>query len=112
MSREGPTAHGETVLWLTDVSAVTRADAARSEASAKAETLREAIETLPLPVWRRDAGLRIVDCNTAYAAALDTTRETALAEARELAAESGRNRALLLARKRRRVRSKASAATW
>jgi signal transduction histidine kinase len=91
-------AHGETVVWLTDLSAVTRADAARSEASAKAETLREAIETLPLPLWRRDPDLNIVECNNAYAAALDTTRETALAEARELAAESGRNRALLLAR--------------
>ncbi|HXO01263.1 MAG TPA: ATP-binding protein, partial [Stellaceae bacterium] len=42
--------------------------------------------------------LALVDCNTAYAAALDTTRETALAAGRELPPESGRGKALELAR--------------
>jgi signal transduction histidine kinase len=55
-------------------------------------------EAVPLPVWRRDRSLTLVDCNAAYAAALDTTRETALAERRELAPESGRGKALEQAR--------------
>jgi len=40
----------------------------------------------------------LIDCNLAYPAALDTSRERALAEGREFAPASGRNRALTLAR--------------
>ena len=56
------------------------------------------IETIPVPVWRRDRSLALVDCNTAYAAALDMTREAVLAESRELAPASGLGKALELAR--------------
>ena len=40
---------------------------------------------LPLPVWRRGGQLRVIDCNAAYAVALDADRVTALSEPRELA---------------------------
>jgi signal transduction histidine kinase len=59
--------------------------------------LREVFDTTPLPMWRRNGELKLVDCNLAYATALDTDREAALAEALELAPASGRNRAFALA---------------
>ena len=54
--------------------------------SQEATELREMLDALPVPVWRRAAGLALEDCNRAYARALDTTRELAIAEGRELAA--------------------------
>ena len=79
------TASGEAVLWITDVSAIRRAELARAAAAAAAADLREVVELLPLPVWRRGGQLRVIDCNAAYAAALDADRETVLSEPRELA---------------------------
>ncbi len=79
------TASGEAVLWITDVSAIRRTELARAAAAAAAAGLRETMELLPLPVWRRDERLRVIDCNAAYAAALDADRETVLSESRELA---------------------------
>ena len=75
-------------MWLTNVSALRHAEAARNNAAAAAAALREAFDALPVPVWRRDGELRLVDCNSAYAAALDLPRETALAEASELMPDS------------------------
>jgi len=72
---------GESVLWLIDNSAA----AVAKEACNEAASLREMIDAIPLPVWRRARDLGVVDCNRAYARALDTTRERALAEGRELA---------------------------
>ena len=43
------------------------------------------IDAAPLPIWRRGADLALADCNQAFARALDTTRELALLEGRELA---------------------------
>jgi signal transduction histidine kinase len=79
------TASGEAVLWITDGSAIRRSELARAAASEAAANLRETIEALPLPVWRRDEQLRVIDCNAPYAAALDADRETVLFESRELA---------------------------
>ena len=73
------------MLWIADVSAIRRAELARAAAAAAAADLREILELLPLPVWRRDERLRVIDCNAAYAAALDADRETVLSEPRELA---------------------------
>jgi len=92
------TASGDSVLWLADLSAQRGAENSRDSAIAATAALREAFDAIPLPVWRRDRGLRLIDCNTAYATALDTPRETALAESRELASESGRDKARGLAR--------------
>ncbi len=46
--------------------------------------LRETLDAVPMPVWRRDRGGRLVDCNLAYAASLGAAREEILAQAREL----------------------------
>ena len=71
---------GETVLWLLDGSAATRARRASDEAA----SLRELIDAIPVPIWRRGSDLALVDCNRAYASALDATRELVLTEGREL----------------------------
>jgi signal transduction histidine kinase len=43
------------------------------------------LDTLPWPVWHRRKGdLSLIEVNEAYAAAVDTTRESAIAEQREL----------------------------
>ena len=89
---------GDALLWVTDVTGTRIADTARQASEAAAAALRTMIEAIPVPVWRRDHGLALVDCNTAYATALDTTREAALTESRELAPASGRGKALGLAR--------------
>ena len=97
------TASGEAVLWIADVSAIRRAELARAAAAAAAADLREIVELLPLPVWRRDERLRVIDCNAAYAAALDADRETVLSEPRELAPDGATGR-------RRRTRAGRAAA--
>ena len=94
-----PTAIGDAVLWLTDVSAAMRAEEARAAAAAASAELREILDALPLPIWRRDGELRLADCNAAYAAAIDAPRDAALAQAIELAADSGPDRKKSLAHK-------------
>ena len=56
-------ASGETVLWLLDGSAAALARQAGEEAA----SLREAIDAIPVPIWRRDRDHALVDCNSAYA---------------------------------------------
>jgi signal transduction histidine kinase/PAS domain-containing protein len=73
------------VLWVHDASALRRAEAVGAASAAEAAALREMLDALPLPVWRRDGGLRVVDCNAAFAAALDVPRESVLAQPCELA---------------------------
>ena len=88
---------GDSVVWLTDVSATRRLEESRAVAFESADLLRRMFDSIPVPVWRRDSTMRIVECNEAYAAALDATREAVLAEGRELAPESSRERAVALA---------------
>jgi signal transduction histidine kinase/PAS domain-containing protein len=90
--------NGDCVLWCSDISRTRAVEAAHAVSIASASALRAMFEAVPVPVWRRDRNLALVDCNAAYAVALDTTRETALAEGRELAPESGRGKAMELAR--------------
>ena len=92
------TAHGESVLWVSDDSAAHRAEAARAAAAALGAGLRQTLDAIPVPVWRRDRDMALVDCNAAYAAALDAPRETVLAEGRELASASNRKQTVALAR--------------
>jgi PAS domain-containing protein len=61
------TAFGDCVLWCFDASP---AEAARRESA----SLRQMLDALPVPVWRRSPGQAIVACNRAYASALDATR--------------------------------------
>ena len=74
-------ATGEDVLWLIDASAAAIADRSRREA----ESLREMLDAIPLPVWRRGPDRNLLDCNRAYATAVDTIPELAVTEGRELA---------------------------
>src|SRR6516164_4688649 len=83
-------AMGETVLWLLDGNAAALA----RQASAEAASLRELIDAIPAPIWRRDRDQVMVDCNRAYASALDSTRELVLAEGRQLAATDPREPAV------------------
>src|SRR5207253_9421356 len=93
-----PTASGDSVLWVTDVSDHRTAEQRGKAAEAAAAALRQAFNAIPLPVWRRDRTLRLIDCNNSYAGALDSLRETVLGDGRELAAEAGREKARALAR--------------
>jgi len=69
-------------VWFADVTA-------RVEAERERDGLRAAFDALPFPVWRRrEADLRLIDCNRAYATAVDASRETAVAEGRELAGDA------------------------
>jgi len=81
------TATGETVLWLLDDGAAVLARRACDEAT----SLRELVDAIPVPIWRRDRDRALVDCNRAYVSALDTTREFALAEGRELMPTTSRD---------------------
>ena len=60
------------------------AEAAGQTAGEEIARLRETLDALPMPVWRRDRGGRLVDCNLAYSASLGAVREEVLAEACEL----------------------------
>src|SRR6516162_4875747 len=73
-------ATGEMVLWLLDGGA-----AALARQADEAAQLRELVDAIPVPVWRRDRDGALVDCNRTYASALDATRELVLTEGRELA---------------------------
>ena len=74
-------ASGDTVLWFLDASAAVTAQRARREGA----DLRQMLDAIPLPVWRRSPDGTLVDCNRAYASALDTTVDLAIAEGREIA---------------------------
>ncbi|MFL5268099.1 MAG: PAS-domain containing protein [Stellaceae bacterium] len=74
-------ATGDTALWVSDASAATTAERLSREVAG----LREMLDALPVPVWRRGPGRALEDCNRAYARALDTTRELVISEGRELA---------------------------
>jgi signal transduction histidine kinase len=89
---------GDSVMWAADISRTRAIEAAHAASITSAAALRAMFEAVPMPVWRRDHNLALVDCNAAYAAALDSTREIVVAEGRELVSESGRGKALELAR--------------
>jgi signal transduction histidine kinase len=89
-------------LWLEDISAAcAEIDAGKAEQKAGIEErdrLQTALDSAPMPLWLRDDKGQIVWCNRAYAAALDTTPATVIAEQRELplkAATVGKNAATL-----------------
>jgi signal transduction histidine kinase len=60
-----------------------QATAAAQCAREELARLREALDALPIPVWRRRAGV-LVDCNRSYSAALGLSRAAALAQGRAL----------------------------
>jgi signal transduction histidine kinase len=92
-------ATGEIVLWMLDGGPAALARRANDEAA----SLRELIDAIPVPIWRRDRDQGLVDCNKAYASAFDETRESVLAEGRELT-PTGRSREQAIACDERRIR--------
>jgi signal transduction histidine kinase len=84
------------LVWVRDATRRERVLAEAAGVAAERDALREALDSLPLPVWRRAADLTLIDCNTAYAAAVDATRENAIVEGREIGAGvlTGRGRDL------------------
>jgi PAS domain-containing protein len=94
-------ASGDAVLWLLDASAAVTVQRARQEAA----DLRQMLDAIPLPVWRRGPDRILLDCNRAYASALDTTADLVVAEGRELAsgARSGECRHVVIGGSRRLV---------
>ncbi len=90
---------GESVLWLLDETAQAKAESALEKSEAETALWRETVESLPIPLWRRGPDLALKECNAAYAAALDASRETVLGEGRELISSGLRGEALRLARR-------------
>jgi signal transduction histidine kinase len=82
------------VVAFLDQSSRIAAAAEQAALVQQRDRLRAMLDALPLPVWRRGGDLKVVDCNRAYAAAVDAPPAATLAEAREIAAgvigESGR----------------------
>ena len=79
-------AHG---VWFTGITADRTDEPAEDGTALKRELarLRLLIDALPVPVWRRDAGLNLTDCNDAYARAVEAPSLAAtVAEGRELGA--------------------------
>jgi signal transduction histidine kinase len=69
-----------------DIVAVTDAQP-RADAAAECDRVKELLDVLPRPMWRRrKSDLVLVACNRAYAEAVDGSVETAVAEGRELGA--------------------------
>ena len=73
------------IFWRRMRAAETTADAARAEAAQSAEEARHTngektsltgvLDAPPIPVWRRDDELTLVDCNTTYSELLERTRD-------------------------------------
>ena len=55
-------------VWFAD-------GAARNSAERERARLRAVLDALPMPVWRRDAGLQLTDANRAFAAAIGVAPE-------------------------------------
>jgi signal transduction histidine kinase len=68
------------LVWVTD-------GGARAAALAERDGMRLLLDAAPWPLWRRRAtDLALVECNRAYAVAVDAPAETMFAAGRELAA--------------------------
>ena len=84
-----------------------RAAAAAGLEKARGEVgqLRQMLDAVPVSVWRRGPDGTIEDCNRAYAHALETTRELAVSEHRELAANAraGERRHIVIGGSRRLI---------
>jgi signal transduction histidine kinase len=93
--------NGDAVLWLLDASAAVTVQRARHETA----DLRHMLDAIPLAVWRRGPDRALVDCNRAYASAVDTTIDAAIAEGRELAsgARAGECRHVVIGGSRRLI---------
>jgi signal transduction histidine kinase len=113
---------GQAVLWLRDGAAerseIGRLSSLLGEGESERAGLAELLDSLPLPLWRRDESLDLVWVNRAYAQAVDCPSAEAVVEkqieldtmsrqlaqrARRLGAEEHETRSLVLAGERRVV---------
>jgi signal transduction histidine kinase len=85
-------------IWFCDVT-----DTARSahDAAATRDLLVQVMNAVPVPIWRRAHDLRLVDCNDAYAQAVERPRAQAVAENAELLGDSLRDVGRALAERAR-----------
>jgi len=76
------------IIWLEDVTTasneVRRSEEARVHAEQELARLQAAFDLLPLPVWMRDNKTDLIWCNRAYAATLETSSASVVADQREL----------------------------
>lgn len=72
-----------TVLWCRDVTEISKEfekiKTIADDASSSSDRVTEILNTLPIPVWRRNQDLRIVYCNKFYANMLGKTVENVVA---------------------------------
>jgi signal transduction histidine kinase len=89
------------VVWFLDASGRAATASERDDLRRQRDHLHAVLDALPLPVWRRGADLGLIDCNRAYAAAVDAPEQKVLGERREIAASAiGDNGRALAARAR------------
>ncbi len=76
------------ILWLEDMTVAAnearRSEETRAHAEQELARLQAAFDLLPAPVWMRDNKTDLVWCNRAYAAALETSAASVVAEQKEL----------------------------
>jgi len=91
VGKEGPLMDA---LWFNDnpaaIQAFEQQTADLAEAGQRASEKKIILDSLPFPVWARNAELKIVLCNQAYAKALDVSVEEALKGQHELESQTAR----------------------
>lgn len=94
---DGPDDFHMNIIWASDATAAKVDEEKLRAALAHAEEDRDrshaGLDMLPFPVWMRDARTEIVWCNRAYAAALDASPATVVAEQKELPLKAGKKSA-------------------
>ena len=83
-------------VWFHDV---TETERAVLEAEAGRRLLEQTLDSLPLPVWRRNEALELTYCNRAYARAVDAEPAEAAAQGIELLGKAKADAAQELARR-------------
>jgi len=100
---EGGSGPAGPTVWFSDV---TQREAWRRHAETRAADLARALDALPAPVWRRDAGARLVACNRAYAEAVGLDPDRVVGDGVEL--HTGDDGGPALAERARRAHAPAS----
>ncbi|HEY8189782.1 MAG TPA: PAS-domain containing protein, partial [Micavibrio sp.] len=76
------------ILWLEDITLaageIRRTEELRNHAEQELARMQAALDQVPVPLWMRNAHTDLVWCNRAYAAALDSSPASIVAEQNEL----------------------------